>query len=62
MTRVDEYLDRAGESERMAERVADPSTRQQLLEIAAAWRALAAYTGRHGRPSDIVVTPTDPEG
>jgi hypothetical protein len=49
MTKADEYIAKARECEERAEHVRDPFLKQQMLEIAQKWRAMAAYGKKFAR-------------
>jgi predicted glycosyl hydrolase (DUF1957 family) len=46
MRKREEYLQRAKEAERLAERALDSKARETLETIAEQWRSLAAYEDR----------------
>jgi hypothetical protein len=46
---TDEYRAKAGECEERAEQTRDPFIKQQMIEIAQKWHAMAAYEEKYGR-------------
>jgi hypothetical protein len=47
--KAEEYRAKARECEERAQATRDPHIKQQLLEIAAKWRSMAAYEEKYGR-------------
>ena len=48
MTRAEEYRKHAKEAEEQANKVLDPSAKQDFLDIARQWRKMAAQAERQG--------------
>ena len=48
VTKVEEYRLKAKECEERADRAGDTFVKQQLIELAKHWRALADYQEKHG--------------
>jgi len=48
-TKAEDYMAKARECEERAERVTDIFLKQQLLEIAQKWRAMATYEKKFAR-------------
>jgi len=51
VTQAEQYRAMAKECEERAERIRDPFIKQQLIELAQQWRALADYQEKRPRPA-----------
>jgi hypothetical protein len=48
-TKAEEYRAKARECDERAEQTRDPFIKQQLIDIAKTWRAMAAHEEKYGR-------------